>query len=105
MKIIFSNEYVSLNTDTQNICPVLGKHFSLLLNRSRKTQKHNYVRLSSATPNSIPELFSGKGPSIWDTYTHEHPEKIADRSNGDIAANSYYKYKEDIRAIKEMGVN
>lgn len=49
--------------------------------------------------------FSGKGPSIWDTYTHEHPEIIADRSNGDIAANSYYKYKEDIRAIKEMGVN
>jgi beta-glucosidase len=61
--------------------------------------------LSSVTSNSIRELFSGKGPSIWDTFTHEHPEKIADRSNGDIAANSYYKYKDDIRAIKEMGVN
>jgi len=61
--------------------------------------------LSSVAANSIRELFSGKGPSIWDTYTHEHPERIADRSNGDIAANSYYKYKDDIRAIKEMGVN
>ena len=62
--------------------------------------------LSSVTSISIRDfIFSGKGPSIWDTFTHEHPEKIAGRGNGDIAANSYYKYKEDIKAVKEMGVN
>jgi beta-glucosidase len=62
--------------------------------------------LYSITSNSNCEFFFlGKGPSIWDTYTHEHPEKIVDRSNGDIAANSYYKYKEDVKAIKDMGVN
>jgi beta-glucosidase len=49
--------------------------------------------------------FAGKGPSLWDVYTHNYPDRISDRSNGDDAAKSYYKYKEDIRALKEMGVN
>jgi beta-glucosidase len=48
--------------------------------------------------------FAGKGPSIWDVYTHKHPELIDDHSNGDDAAKSYYKYEEDIKAIREMGV-
>jgi beta-glucosidase len=49
--------------------------------------------------------FAGKGQSIWDSHSHEHPDRIADGSNGDDAAGSYYKYKEDIKAIKQMGVS
>ncbi|CAL5068424.1 unnamed protein product [Urochloa decumbens] len=47
----------------------------------------------------------GKGPSIWDTYTHEHSEKIIDGSNGDVAIDSYHLYKEDVRVMKDMGVD
>src|SRR6516165_6445025 len=36
----------------------------------------------------------GRGPSIWDTYAHT-PGKIVDRSNADIADDSYHLYKED----------
>ncbi|KAL3537303.1 hypothetical protein ACH5RR_000669 [Cinchona calisaya] len=46
----------------------------------------------------------GKGPSIWDNFTHAHPEKIWDHSNGDIAIDYYHRYKEDIRLVKNMGM-
>ncbi|KAI5014680.1 hypothetical protein ZWY2020_056070 [Hordeum vulgare] len=47
----------------------------------------------------------GKGPSIWDNFTHEHPDKIVDGSNGDVAVDSYHLYKEDVRLMKDMGMD
>ncbi|KAA8549571.1 hypothetical protein F0562_001411 [Nyssa sinensis] len=47
----------------------------------------------------------GKGPSIWDTFTADYPEKIADHSNGSVADDSYDRYKEDVKLLKEMGVD
>ncbi|CAN6685369.1 unnamed protein product [Malus baccata var. baccata] len=44
----------------------------------------------------------GRGPSIWDTYTHKHSEKIADGSNGDVAIDQYHRYKEDVGIMKDM---
>ncbi|KAK1683796.1 hypothetical protein QYE76_044644 [Lolium multiflorum] len=47
----------------------------------------------------------GRGPSIWDTFTHRHPDKIADKSNGDVADDSYHLYKEDVRLMMDMGMD
>ncbi|XP_055911465.1 myrosinase 1-like [Eupeodes corollae] len=47
----------------------------------------------------------GKGPSIWDDFTHSDPEKIRDKSNGDIAADSYHRFEQDLQALKELKVN
>lgn len=47
----------------------------------------------------------GKGPSIWDTITHNHPELIADHSTADVGADSYHYYKKDVEALKHVGVN
>ncbi|KAM1148869.1 hypothetical protein ACFX2B_029227 [Malus domestica] len=44
----------------------------------------------------------GRGPSIWDTFTHNHPEKITDRSNGDVAIDQYHLYKKDVAIMKDM---
>lgn len=46
----------------------------------------------------------GKGPSIWDTLVHEHPEMIIDGTSGDVGDDSYHHYMEDVKALKEVGV-
>ena len=43
----------------------------------------------------------GKGESIWDRYSHT-AGKIKDGSTGDIACDSYHRYRDDIRLMKEM---
>ncbi|XP_042449657.1 beta-glucosidase 12-like [Zingiber officinale] len=47
----------------------------------------------------------GRGPSIWDTFTHTYPEAIADKSNGDVAVDFYHRFKEDIKFLKYMGMD
>lgn len=46
----------------------------------------------------------GRGPSVWDTAVHEFPDRVKDRSNGDVAIDSYHRYEEDVQVLKEMGV-
>ncbi|KAF2601859.1 hypothetical protein F2Q70_00026492 [Brassica cretica] len=45
----------------------------------------------------------GRGPSIWDTFSENFPEKILDGSNGSIADNSYNLYKEDVNLLHQIG--
>ncbi len=45
----------------------------------------------------------GKGPSIWDTFSHT-PGKVANGETGDVAADHYYRYKDDIRLMAELGI-
>ncbi len=45
----------------------------------------------------------GKGPSIWDLYS-KLPGTTFEGTNGDIAADHYNRYKEDVKAMAEMGL-
>ncbi|KAG7600212.1 Glycoside hydrolase family 1 [Arabidopsis suecica] len=40
----------------------------------------------------------------WDYFTHRYPEKVPDRSTGDLACNSYDLYKDDVKLLKRMNV-
>ncbi|KAJ8924094.1 hypothetical protein NQ315_006876 [Exocentrus adspersus] len=48
---------------------------------------------------------SGKGEGRWDYLVHNLPSLVVDGTTGDVAADSYHKYKEDIAILKELGVN
>ncbi|XP_014289377.1 myrosinase 1 [Halyomorpha halys] len=45
----------------------------------------------------------GKGENIWDRLVHTNPAAIAFNDTGDIACDSYHKYKEDVKNIKTIG--
>ncbi|XP_070575695.1 cytosolic beta-glucosidase-like [Ptychodera flava] len=45
----------------------------------------------------------GKGPSIWDTFTHE-PGHIHKDQTGDVACDSYHKIDEDVLLLKKLNV-
>jgi beta-glucosidase len=46
----------------------------------------------------------GKGESIWDRFAHT-PGKIKDGTNGDVACDSYHRYREDVALMKAMRLN
>ncbi|KAL8122289.1 hypothetical protein AgCh_018874 [Apium graveolens] len=46
----------------------------------------------------------GRGLTIWDTFAHSFG-KISDGSTGDVAVNQYHLYNEDIKLMKDMGMD
>ncbi|CAN8187343.1 unnamed protein product [Coccothraustes coccothraustes] len=46
----------------------------------------------------------GKGPSIWDAFTHRRG-KVLRNETGDSACDGYYRVKDDIQLLKELKVN
>ncbi|XP_071511195.1 cytosolic beta-glucosidase-like [Diadema antillarum] len=45
----------------------------------------------------------GKGESNWDAFSHA-PNHVKEQHNGDVACDSYHKYKEDVALMKAMGM-
>ena len=49
----------------------------------------------------------GKGPSVWDEFTHGRGplglRRIKDGATGDVATDSYHRFEEDIALVAAMG--
>jgi len=45
----------------------------------------------------------GRGPSIWDTFSHT-PGKVVGGDTGDVAADHYHRYVGDVRLMADLGV-
>lgn len=48
---------------------------------------------------------SGRTPSIWDDFIHFQPLSVDDNTTADIGCDSFHYYKEDIKALKLVGVS
>ncbi|WP_433090144.1 GH1 family beta-glucosidase [Dactylosporangium sp. CA-052675] len=46
----------------------------------------------------------GRGQSIWDTFSHT-PGRTCNGDTGDVAADHYHRYPEDVRLMAEFGLN
>ncbi|CAK7326180.1 unnamed protein product, partial [Dovyalis caffra] len=46
----------------------------------------------------------GRGPSVWDAFSHTFG-KIIDFSNADVAVDQYHRFDEDIKLMKDMGMD
>lgn len=42
---------------------------------------------------------------MWDRYVHTHPQDVADGSNHDVSSDSYHFYKDDVRLVRDMGLD
>lgn len=45
----------------------------------------------------------GRGPSIWDTFTHRPNRFGRSRDNGDVACDFYHRYEADLHLLKHLG--
>ncbi|HEX8863640.1 MAG TPA: GH1 family beta-glucosidase [Actinomycetes bacterium] len=45
----------------------------------------------------------GRGPSVWDTFSHL-PGRVHNQDHGDRAADHYHRYDEDVRLMAELGL-
>lgn len=46
----------------------------------------------------------GRGPSIWDTFSHT-PGKVFNGDTGDVACDHYHRWREDLDLIASLGVS
>jgi len=45
----------------------------------------------------------GRGRSIWDTYSHT-PGRVRDGDTGDVAADHYHRWRDDVALMAELGL-
>ncbi|CAL0331268.1 unnamed protein product [Lupinus luteus] len=74
------------------------------INRSDFPNDFYFGTGSSATQCEGAAKEDGKGPSVWDTFSHI-PGRVTDLSTSDIGVDQYHRYQEDIQLMKDLGTN
>ncbi|XAR54324.1 Beta-primeverosidase [Bertholletia excelsa] len=80
-------------------------NFSGWYNRTSFPKGFLFGTASSAYQYEGAAFEDGRGPSIWDNFTHQYPNKIVNGDNGDVAVDFYHRYKEDVKLMKFLGMD
>ncbi|XP_027929754.1 beta-glucosidase 24-like [Vigna unguiculata] len=78
---------------------------ALSLNRSSFPEGFVFGTASAAYQYEGAASEGGRKASVWDAFTHRYPERIDDRSNGDVAVDEYHRYLEDVQIMKDMNLD
>uniref|UniRef100_M8ASS1 Hydroxyisourate hydrolase n=1 Tax=Aegilops tauschii TaxID=37682 RepID=M8ASS1_AEGTA len=76
--------------------PVLG------FTRSDFPQEFVFGAATSAYQYEGAVAEDGRSPSVWDTFTQAG--KMSDKSTGDVAADGYHKYKDDVKLMVDTNL-
>ncbi|CAG9856285.1 unnamed protein product [Phyllotreta striolata] len=49
-------------------------------------------------------LEDGKGLSVWDEFVHRNPSLVVNNDTGDVACDSYHRFREDVHLTAGLGV-
>ncbi|CAN6559381.1 unnamed protein product [Malus baccata var. baccata] len=82
--------------DSKTIAIIPSRYNSASLNRSSFPSGFVFGSASASYQYEGAWNEGGKGPSIWDNFTHH---------NGDVADDQYHRYKEDVKILKVMGLD
>lgn len=83
---------------------IVGVTLGIVLNRKDLPDDFEFGAATSSYQIEGAWNEDGKSDNIWDTATRKFPNMIEGRGNGNIAADSYQFYKEDVKAVKDVGV-
>ncbi|WCJ18990.1 beta glucosidase 17 [Euphorbia peplus] len=93
---------ILINNINLTICSIEER---LILSRNSFPDGFVFGAASSSYQFEGAASMGGRKPSIWDTFTRDHPEKIADHSNGNVADDFYHRFQNDIPLLKEIGLD
>lgn len=103
--IAFLSQLVSVNADLEEYLLNALNPKELQVKRSHFPRDFAFGVSTSAAQIEGSTKEGGRGPSVWDHFIEKNPEIIYDHSNLLTAIDSYKRYKEDVKAVKDLGVD
>ncbi|PQP91810.1 beta-glucosidase 24 [Prunus yedoensis var. nudiflora] len=97
--------HVSVNADLEEYLLNALNPKELQVKRSHFPRDFAFGVSTSAAQIEGSTKEGGRGPSVWDHFIEKNPEIIYDHSNLLTAIDSYKRYKEDVQAVKDLGVD
>jgi beta-glucosidase len=103
---LFSACSVSSKAGTANSAPSASSPARQFDSSSEITFPRNFFWGAATAAYQIEGAWKedGKGESIWDRFSHT-PGKIKNGDTGDIACDSYHRWREDIALLRAMNLN
>jgi beta-glucosidase len=94
---------------TPDTTPVVGEEVSTYVSQTGMNQSvsfpKDFIWGASTSAYQIEGAWNedGKGESIWDRFAHT-PGRIKNADTGDVAADHYHRYQEDVDLMKTIGL-